>query len=126
MVCEYGPAGCKMSVNAVSDGGVNQPKGVRGGADGGASRQLRKRADGTLEELPVVISVEIDPAERIVSYTCGGGGYGEPKRRSPAQVAYDVREGLVSRERARSVYGVALTADGRVDEKETARLREAA
>ncbi len=126
MVCEYGPAGCRMSVNAVSDGGINQPRGVRGGADGGASRQLRKRADGTLEELPVVISVEIDPAERIVSYTCGGGGYGNPKWRSPAQVAYDVREGLVSRERAHSVYGVVLTADGSVDEKETVSLRETA
>jgi N-methylhydantoinase B/oxoprolinase/acetone carboxylase alpha subunit len=35
----------------------------------------------------------------------GGGGYGDPKRRDPALVTEDVREGYVSREAAALLYG---------------------
>ena len=43
---------------------------------------------------------------RRVSYrTCGGGGYGPPEERDRELVARDVREGKVSAERAREVYG---------------------
>jgi N-methylhydantoinase B len=54
----------------------------------------------------------------------GGGGFGDPFTRHPELVLADVRRGLVSRERARSDYGVALR-DGEieVDRQETARLR---
>ena len=42
----------------------------------------------------------------VVSYrTCGGGGYGPPEERDRELVARDVREGKVSAERAREVYG---------------------
>jgi len=53
----------------------------------------------------------------------GGGGYGDPLKRDPARVAVDVSEGYVSVARARSVYGVAVDAAGRVDEAATAALR---
>ena len=60
----------------------------------------------------------------MVSVSCGGGGYGAAVRaRRSERVAEDVREGWVSRERARAVYRVALTDDGEIDEAETARLR---
>jgi N-methylhydantoinase B len=36
----------------------------------------------------------------------GSGGWGDPKRRDPALVLEDVRQGKVSPERAFSVYGV--------------------
>jgi len=56
--------------------------------------------------------------------TPGGGGFGDPRTRPPARVLHDVAEGKVSAESARSVYGVAASADARsVDEDETARLR---
>ena len=54
-------------------------------------------------------AMEIAPGERVVSRTGGGGGYGEPTTRDPEAVADDVREGWVSRDRARDVYGVVLT-----------------
>jgi N-methylhydantoinase B len=42
----------------------------------------------------------------VVSYrTCGGGGYGPPEERDRDAVARDVREGKVSRTRAREAYG---------------------
>lgn len=59
---------------------------------------------------PVVLNSksthELKPND-VVSYrTCGGGGWGEPRERDPEAVKRDVREGKVSAERAREVYGV--------------------
>jgi hypothetical protein len=53
----------------------------------------------------------------------GGGGYGDPRKRPAVKVADDVVRGLVSAEKARELHGVALTADLKVDEAETATLR---
>jgi len=56
----------------------------------------------------------------------GGGGYGDPLRRPPEAVRADVRNGLVTVQTAREVYGVVLTAeDGEVDLPGTATAREA-
>src|SRR5207253_11522577 len=52
----------------------------------------------------------------------GGGGFGDPFERDPELVAADVANGLVSPERARDVYGVAITA-GALDVAATAVLR---
>jgi N-methylhydantoinase B len=62
----------------------------------------------------------------MVSISCGGGGYGSPLDRSPALVAQDVRENWISRSRAETVYGVALSDALEVDEAATARLRSGA
>jgi N-methylhydantoinase B len=61
----------------------------------------------------------------VVSYrTCGGGGYGAPRERDPVRVLWDVRNGKVSVDRARDVYGVVIdTAAWRVDAERTARMR---
>jgi N-methylhydantoinase B len=64
--------------------------------------------------------------EVIVVGGGGGGGYGDPMLRSPASVQRDVRDGLVSRKRARTVYGVVFGADLQVDAKATAALRRKA
>ena len=54
----------------------------------------------------------------------GGGGYGNPWSRPPEKVARDVRLGFVSRENARTLYGVEVDRDGQVDVQATDRLRE--
>jgi len=122
---EFGPAGCRMAVNAVSDGTINVAKGAAGGGNAGGARQYRRRGDGSLEELPVIVSVEIEKDERILSYSCGGGGFGDPRRRSVKRVENDVREGRVTLDRARDVYGVLFKADLSVDEEATKLLRSA-
>ncbi len=54
----------------------------------------------------------------------GGGGWGDPHKRPADKVLRDVRNGLVSVEKAREDYGVAIDPTTRtVDEAETARLR---
>jgi N-methylhydantoinase B len=105
---EYGPVGCEMTVNFVSDGTLNPAKGVRGGGAGGPARQFRRRADQSLEPLPAVTSTVLAADERLLAFTCGGGGYGDPLRRDPAKVAADIAEGWITVERARAIYGQAL------------------
>jgi N-methylhydantoinase B len=68
--------------------------------------------------------VQLKPGD-VVSYcTCGGGGYGSPLERDPTLVLHDVREGKVSVEQARIVYGVVIDpVNGEVSEGETAQRR---
>ena len=51
---------------------------------------------------------------RIVTRTGGGGGYGDPFARPASEVLEDVRCGLVSREKARELYGVRIDAEMKV------------
>ncbi|MCA0851327.1 hydantoinase B/oxoprolinase family protein [Salipiger thiooxidans] len=120
---EYGPAGCEMEVNAVSDGTINAAKGVAGGGSAAGARQYVVRADGTKDEQPVVVSVRISPDERILSYSAGGGGFGAPRERAPEKVVADLREGLITAERARDVYGVVVTSALELDAAATKAAR---
>lgn len=47
--------------------------------------------------------------------TNGGGGWGDPKTREPARVLTDVRDGYVSIDGARAMYGVVITGDPEFD-----------
>ena len=120
---EFSPLDCAMTVAYVSDGNRNPARGVRGGLAGGASSQFLKRADGSLEPVPGCAEVLVAPGEAMVSISCGGGGYGPPHERGVERVLDDLREGWISRERAESVYGVAVTDDLVLDAARTAVLR---
>jgi N-methylhydantoinase B len=61
--------------------------------------------------------------EVIRIWSGGGGGFGNALERDPAAVADDVGAGLVSPERARDVYGVAVSSTG-VDVAATRVLRD--
>ena len=65
------------------------------------------------------------PDHVMITETPGGGGWGNPRLRDPEAVRRDVSEGLVSAERARTVYRVALDSNLNVDQAETIKLREA-
>ena len=73
--------------------------------------------------LPPKAHSSIPAGERLRVSMPGGGGYGDPHKRPAAKVAEDVALGLVSMKAARELYGVAVLADGVIDEAETARLR---
>ncbi|MGH8138556.1 MAG: hydantoinase B/oxoprolinase family protein [Steroidobacteraceae bacterium] len=120
---EFGPTLASFEIAYVSDGHYNPPRGARGGLSGGPAGQALKSRDGIEKPLPPCAQVHVEPGEIIVSVSTGGGGYGVPTRRSPEAVARDVREGLVSVDRARSVYRVALDGEGRADQAATDRLR---
>ena len=56
--------------------------------------------------------------------TPGAGGHGAPSERDPQLVARDVLDGKVSVERAKTIYRVAVTAEGVIDERATLELRQ--
>ena len=112
-------------LSAMYDRNEFPAQGMQGGSPGspGAVRIV----DG--EALHPKRQQRIPAGGRILLDLPGGGGFGYACKREPGKVARDVEEGLVSVERAREVYHVALTQDrhGRcaVDEEETVRLRKA-
>ncbi len=120
---ELGPVNCRMEAGFVADGNINVPKGARGGGNAAKSDQFRRKRNGKLERLDQCSQVWIEEGEMMVSVACGGGGYGDPKKRDPERVRNDVKEGLISRQRARDIYGVEITAGNKVDQSRTNELR---
>ena len=120
---EFGPRTGDLDVAYVSDGGINGPKGVRGGLRGANASQFRITRNGEREDLPNCDVVNLIAGELIGSQSCGGGGYGDPKERNPKMVAHDVQEEYVSIERAASVYGVVLDSTGNLDMAATRKKR---
>ena len=81
------------------------PWGVFGGQDASTSRCTIVSANGKKRELPSKITTTLKKGDKVVVVTPGGGGWADPKERDRDAVRRDVREGLISRGRAREVYG---------------------
>ncbi|HUZ63101.1 MAG TPA: hydantoinase B/oxoprolinase family protein, partial [Acetobacteraceae bacterium] len=105
--------------NAIFDRVAHPPKGRDGGLPGAAGRVAL--ASG------VVLRTKgfqiIPEGDRLVLELPGGGGMGDPSTRAPAQVARDVRDGLVSVAAAQDLYKVAVSAGGAIDAAATEKLR---
>lgn len=54
----------------------------------------------------------VKPFHLVIEATAGGG-WGRPHDRDPALVLRDVRDGVVSRQSARDIYGVEISTDGK-------------
>jgi N-methylhydantoinase B len=124
--------------------GVSLPagRGLSGGAPGAASYEVvlrgcnlgelfsQGRVPVTGEEVDCreveVLAAKsfttMDEGDLLIGVLASGAGFGDPLRRDPELVVRDVRDGLVSPEMARSVYGV-VVAGGRLDEAGTAEMR---
>jgi N-methylhydantoinase A/oxoprolinase/acetone carboxylase beta subunit/N-methylhydantoinase B/oxoprolinase/acetone carboxylase alpha subunit len=66
-----------------------------GAAGGGAGRQTRvevQNPDGTLRLLPAKGTVTLPPGTVVRVETAGGGGYGDPGRRTPERTGRDVED----------------------------------
>jgi N-methylhydantoinase B len=87
------------------------PWGVNGGLSGATARFLLKRNNGIVERLPSKVTRPIRSGERITTITPGGGGWGNPQERDPEAVRRDLRERIISAQRAAEVYGVANEPD---------------
>ena len=90
--------------------------GLNGGADGEGPQNRVVLPDGSVET-PLKMRARALPAGTIVeTMTGGGGGNGDPRARPLAEVATDVRRGMVSIEAAWRDYGVKIGPDLLVDE----------
>jgi N-methylhydantoinase B len=93
-----------FACNASFDRVANPPRGRDGGHDGAAGH-VGLRSGAVLRTKGFQV---IPDGDRLVLKLPGGGGMGDPRLRDPACVARDVRDGLVTPEEARLVYGVAV------------------
>ena len=93
-------------VNTTGEGVIIPPYGL-GGARPGRPHDYRLFHRGREVKLGTKdIDVVIEPGDRIVANSAGGGGYGDPHGRDRALVNRDVAYGYVSAEAAKRIYGL--------------------
>ena len=125
-----------ITVSAHLNRTSNRAWGLHGGAEGGTTALLFRRAGATewqtAREMFDTISdgkfsnVVLDIGDQILLRTPGGGGYGDPGERDPALVLEDVRDLLLDPAEAREMYGVAVNVQaGRAELDETDQRRAA-
>ena len=79
---------------------------LEGGREGSPNYAEVIRADGTVETHAVVTALTVNEGDMIRLHTATGGGYGDPRRRARELVLDDLRNGYVTRETAREIYGL--------------------
>src|SRR5262249_28005554 len=99
---------------------VDYPARGRNGGQDGASGIVRLKSGQKLKSRGNQV---IPEGDRLIVEMPGGGGLGNATERDPALVADDLCNGLISNERAREVYKVAVREDGSVDVEAAEELR---
>jgi N-methylhydantoinase B len=106
-----------------TDGDEMQGFGVNGGWPSPQSRTFIHRNGEEIRVKPHRL-VEIKKGDKVVKFSSGGGGVGDPFDRDPRAVREDVLNGFVSREQALHVYKVFLDSSSlEIDWSETQALR---
>jgi N-methylhydantoinase B len=72
-----------------------RPWGLEGGGEGEPGRAEILRQDGTKSTLLKGES-RVNAGDRVLLFTAGGGGFGDPARRDPEAVANDLAQGYVT------------------------------
>ncbi|MBW8708787.1 MAG: hydantoinase B/oxoprolinase family protein [Alphaproteobacteria bacterium] len=126
MVREYRLVGVDEAVLQVrSDRQKFRPYGLNGGAPGANARNFLKEVGGRRSALPGKFMRTFKRGETYRAELAGGGGWGNAFERTPELVRQDVIDEKISVQSAATDYGVAIGADGVLDEVQTARLRAA-
>ena len=85
------------------------PEGINGGKPGRPGAWILNRGRPDERVLPPKLTnLRIKAGDTMTMIAAGGGGFGDPAKRDPAAVRRDVQEGYVSREAARSEYGIEI------------------
>jgi N-methylhydantoinase B len=116
-----------MSVS--TDRYKRRPWGVFGGEPGGNSACHIRPPNGDVEKLAwSKVTRPVDEGVVVSLTTPGAGGWGDPLSRDCDKVAWDVKEGFITVERARESYGVVVKqldhGNYEVDQEQTRALRE--
>jgi N-methylhydantoinase B len=95
------------SICSVRAEGVRTPSGfgAAGGHDGAPGRARAVVPGASAFDLPQNDVVTLPAGTVILIESPGGGGWGNPHDRDPAQIEADLRDGLLSPDRARDLYG---------------------
>jgi N-methylhydantoinase B len=82
------------------------PWALEGGQEGSRNYVEIQRNDGSVERFGKVARCRVVKGELIRLVTATGGGYGAPQNRSRGRVLDDIRDGYITPDQARLVYGV--------------------
>jgi N-methylhydantoinase B len=114
----------QTTVTVSSDRFERSPWGLFGGHKAKTGSAAVIHSDGSQDRIPPKITKRVLRGDRLVSITPGGGGWGDPKERSPEEVRRDVIEELITVETAQDVYGVVLKDDLSVNVEATKNRRQ--
>jgi N-methylhydantoinase B len=120
---EFEILGTYTRLTVSSDRQNVHPWGAFGGQEATGSADTVWGTDGSRRDLPSKVTTFLAQGDHLRTVTPGGGGWGDPLDRPADLVAADVREGLVSTDRAAAVYGVIVQDNGEVDAAATERRR---
>ncbi|MGI9621333.1 MAG: hydantoinase B/oxoprolinase family protein [Acidimicrobiales bacterium] len=98
----------EAEVFAFGDRGRFGPPGVAGGS-GAARNEIEFMIGGARLVPPLVskiVGVNLEQGDSVRIFSPGGGGYGDPAERDPADIERDLRLGYVTRDSAVREYGV--------------------
>ena len=100
-----------MTVMYAADATTFPPRGVLEGGDALPCYSRKQLPDGSVVELPAFHKEVCAPDEKMMFFSCGGGGYGDPGKRDPALVASSINKGWLSAKAAEETYHVKLAYD---------------
>lgn len=82
------------------------PWGMNGGQPGSTNYIRVIRKDGREERLHTCTGLQLDKDDVIRVVTANGGGFGDPRKRPREKVREDIKNGYVTTDRAREIYGL--------------------
>jgi N-methylhydantoinase B len=94
---------CKVTIN--NERTRIPPWGVHGGGSAAHNISVIEPSKGEKRAVLKGTELPLDPGDRVVFDTAGGGGYGDPAKRDPKSVANDVTQGYISVDEAARDYG---------------------
>ena len=101
------------------------PYGLCGGKSARRNTMYLYRQGGDEEEITANTLMPLMKDQRIEIRSGGGGGFGDPKSREVEKVLADIKDGLVSPEKAKVDYGVSVnSATLELNKAETEQLRK--
>lgn len=118
----------EATASVLGDRGRFPPFGLNGGSGGQMAdvEFVRGNQSYVPEHVTKDEGIMLQPGDTVRIATAGGGGWGDPFQRDPAQVVEDVNLGFVGVEQASSRYGVAVSRTGErwsLDAEATKKLR---
>jgi N-methylhydantoinase B len=116
----------EASLSILSDKNIIPPFGVLGGFWGAPNRftVIRRGEPISASQFPgKVTRFPLEKGDLVVMESSGGGGYGDPLERDPERIEKDLGEGLITKEKAGTQYGVIFKGN-KVDFEKTNRERD--
>lgn len=110
-----------IQMSGDTSGQFFSPKGMAGAPAAPTGTLFALKPGKTEKELfRTVDMVPMEIGEKLFSKAGGGSGWGDPLDRDVEKIRLDVRDGYLSVERARDVYGVVMSNDGTDNPEKTA------